>query len=90
MQFEVYGSRHKTITVEAESPQAAAAVLRAEGFEPHSVEQVDVPGPYVVDWTCAGRCESCGAEVLYNDGHLLTEDDVKICAKCLVGSNAVR
>jgi|688.fasta_scaffold196506_6 hypothetical protein len=83
MKYEVYGSRHKTIEVEADSPQAAAAVLRAEGFEPHTVEQVDAPGPFTVEFQCVGRCEACGSEVMLNDGHAVTLDDVRICKGCL-------
>jgi type II secretory pathway component PulF len=44
MKYEEYGSKQKTITVEAETPQAAAAVLRAEGFTHIQLSRSTRPG----------------------------------------------
>lgn len=58
MKYRVYGTKELTIEVEADTPNAAAAVIGEQGFSPIGVEQL--PEGYVfAAWKTSGMCEAC-------------------------------
>jgi hypothetical protein len=78
--YSVFGTKELTLEVEADSPQAAAATMREQGFSPVSVEKLD-DGVFVTDWQCIGRCEACGKELFQGDSYVMFADGPFICAE---------
>lgn len=83
MKFSVYGTAERTIKVEADSPHEAAAKIRAEGFTPVNIEQLEHDSPFTIDFQSVGKCMSCGMELFSTDGFTpCDEGEVMICDKC--------
>ncbi len=78
--YSVFGTKELTLEVESESPQAAAAMMRAQGFSPVSVEKLD-DEVFVSSWHCIARCEACGKELLEGDKYVSFLDGPIMCAE---------
>jgi hypothetical protein len=78
--YSVFGTKELTLEVEADSPQAAAAMMREKGFSPVSVEQLD-DAVFVSSWDCIAKCEACGKELLEGDKIVSFLDGPVMCAE---------
>lgn len=73
--------KKKTVTLDAESPEAAATTAEAAGFKADDVTEVIDGVPAGEYWEVTGRCEGCSQVLLDNAGEV-TADDVDLCKKC--------
>lgn len=80
MKYRVYGTKELTIEVEADTPNAAAAVIGEQGFRPVCVEQIDEE-VFTSSWDCIGKCEACGKQLVDGDKYVSFLDGPIICAE---------
>lgn len=80
MKYRVYGTKELTIEVEADTPNAAAAVIGEQGFRSVCVEQIDEE-VFTSSWDCIGKCEACGKQLVEGDKYVSFLDGPIICAE---------